>query len=256
MGNTTGVLPDLECERPDKVCTKSGCGDLIAELPSAVGGPEEISVDQILLSSARDGNLSIVQECLRNGADVGARLPVKLVTLDRYQNGHQVRNHGLTPLMQAARGGHSKVVAELLRFGSRVNDEQEDGVTVLHYAAAGGDLDTFRLLLENGARWDAEDHEGEGVLDYLPQTVTGDNAQLKAFKEMIEKWIEGTLGPAAQKESPPPNPHGQGPAEKSKSRMDSDDPTDAKEAPKSEDTDAVNPEKPEKNLTEFSNLLD
>eukprot|EP00931_Biecheleriopsis_adriatica_P120372 TRINITY_DN95492_c0_g1_i1.p1 TRINITY_DN95492_c0_g1~~TRINITY_DN95492_c0_g1_i1.p1 ORF type:complete len:202 (-),score=39.89 TRINITY_DN95492_c0_g1_i1:182-787(-) len=182
MGNS--IPQCAECK--DTSCD-AGLKDCIQELP--IGRQEAPTVDQMLLSAARDGDVGVVESCLADGADVTARQPLKLITLDRYQQGQPVRNCGMTALMLACRFGRPKVVAILLKAGSRVNDFDEDGVTALHLACASGDLQCVQYLLAAGARTEVVNEDGEGVMDYLPQEVKADPELFKKFKDAIPQKI-------------------------------------------------------------------
>ncbi len=70
-------------------------------------------------------------------------------------------------LMEAARGGQTERVRELLEAGADVNAKIEGNVTALMFAASEGHADTVRTLLEAGAEVD-EKHSftGASALDY------------------------------------------------------------------------------------------
>ena len=70
-------------------------------------------------------------------------------------------------LMEAARGGQTERVQELLEAGADVNAKIEGNVTALMFAASEGHADTVRTLLEAGAEVD-EKHSftGASALDY------------------------------------------------------------------------------------------
>ena len=73
---------------------------------------------------------------LAAGADVHAR------------SGNRLAN---TALHAAAAGGHTEVIATLLRHGADVNARQHGGFTALHAAAQDGAAAMVRLLLAHGA---------------------------------------------------------------------------------------------------------
>ena len=73
---------------------------------------------------------------LSDGADVDAILET---------------TYGATPLLLAANGGHTELVALLLERGARVNQQRADGTTALCAAAAAGHLAAAKVLLEHGA---------------------------------------------------------------------------------------------------------
>eukprot|EP00440_Ansanella_granifera_P070818 gb/GFBE01076857.1/.p1 GENE.gb/GFBE01076857.1/~~gb/GFBE01076857.1/.p1 ORF type:complete len:211 (+),score=61.01 gb/GFBE01076857.1/:1-633(+) len=185
MGNSIPAC-QTDCRANDVACDAQ-LKQCIQELP--MGKPEEPSADQLLLAACRDGDASSVEALLVGGADINARQPLKLVTLDRYQSGQPVRNCGMTPLMLAARNGHARCIAVLLKNGPRVNDIDEEGVTALHLACASGDLDCVKLLLDAGARANALNEDGESVLDYLPAEVNENKELLNQFKALLPEDV-------------------------------------------------------------------
>lgn len=62
-------------------------------------------------------------------------------------------DRGVTPLMLAAHGGATDVMAELLRHGAGVNaaDERHGGETALLQAIVGGDPGAVKILVDAGA---------------------------------------------------------------------------------------------------------
>ena len=75
---------------------------------------------------------------------------------------------GLTPLMYAARLGHSEVVSQLLDAGMGVDERSSGGMTVLHHAAssaaAATSRATIRELLRRGASHEVVDEQGMSCL--------------------------------------------------------------------------------------------
>jgi ankyrin repeat protein len=72
--------------------------------------------------------------------------------------------YGETPLMNAARHGHVKIVEMLLQSGKNVDIDAQnanDGYTALMYAAMGGSFEMVKMLLENGANHSIETTEFE-----------------------------------------------------------------------------------------------
>jgi ankyrin repeat protein len=56
-----------------------------------------------------------------------------------------------TPLMMAARNGHTKIASMLLQYGSEWDATDSSMNTALHYAAAYGWIDCIELLLKAGS---------------------------------------------------------------------------------------------------------
>jgi len=66
----------------------------------------------------------------------------------------------VSPLMAAARQGHTQTVEHLLRSGARVDAANRWGMTALHYAATNGYPDIVERLLTAGASPDARTTAG------------------------------------------------------------------------------------------------
>ncbi|CAJ1427111.1 unnamed protein product [Effrenium voratum] len=188
-----------ECNRCDALVD-----DCVQDLQLTAATDEmKPSKEQHLIRAARDGNTYGVIEHLKSGADVNARQPLKLITLDRYHSGQPIRNCGLTPLMYAASNGHSDVIKVLVQSRARVNDADERGVTALHLAAASGDFSSFSELLAAKASPHFLTEEGENVLDYLPQTVLEDGDLLQQFHDAMPQEKDQEVDFAVASESKP-----------------------------------------------------
>ncbi|XP_055087022.1 kinase D-interacting substrate of 220 kDa B isoform X1 [Periophthalmus magnuspinnatus] len=87
-----------------------------------------------LMVAAEQGNLEIVQELIRRGANVN------LDDIDSW-----------TSLICAAKEGHIEVVQELLENGANLEHRDMGGWTALMWAAYKGRTEVARLLLEKGA---------------------------------------------------------------------------------------------------------
>lgn len=152
-------------------CDASALGETLSH-PSMLG--------QQLLCAARDGDHVAVKVCLCSGADIEARQPLKLLTMDRYESGIPVRQRGFTPLMYASQGGYIKCVSSLLEARAKVNAQDEDGTSPLHLAAASGELGVFAALLSAGA-FQYQDEDGLSPLDYLPEDVKKDHLERRRW---------------------------------------------------------------------------
>lgn len=67
-------------------------------------------------------------------------------------------DHGLTPLMRAAKSGMPQAIALLLELKATPHSQDETGLTPLHYAAQAGCRQSCSVLLSSGAnRWVLDD---------------------------------------------------------------------------------------------------
>lgn len=90
-----------------------------------------------LIDGAKSGNLEMVEQALRDGADINATV---------YDWARYI-NDGMTPLHHASLGGHEKVVRLLLDRGAAVDARDIAGYTPLYAASMGGHSDVVRELL-------------------------------------------------------------------------------------------------------------
>ena len=95
----------------------------------------------MLLSAASDGNVELVKQLVKNGANVNIQ-----------------NREGATPLHMAASGGQVEILPNagaiveiLLKAGADVNIQDTDGDTPLHYAAYKGHTEAVEALLNAGA---------------------------------------------------------------------------------------------------------
>jgi ankyrin repeat protein len=90
--------------------------------------------------------------------------------------GIDLHNTG-TPLTEAAKGGHSAVVAALLRAGASVAGVDGSNATALHYAARKQDEPMLRALLEHSSCTrdviNTRDNAGRTALHFVAQRGNG-----------------------------------------------------------------------------------
>lgn len=98
--------------------------------------------------AARAGELELVREMLRQGADPDA-----------------VGAGGMTPLGAAAFQGHELVVRDLLRKGASVSAVGLTGQPPLHLACATGQRKVVALLMKQGADWQQTNRQGRHALE-------------------------------------------------------------------------------------------
>ena len=104
-----------------------------------------------LYEAAGDGDNSLVEQLLSQGADVNSR-----------------SSSGSYALNAAAVSNHHTVIRTLLSHGADVNVQNKQGDTPLICATkyAGGDEQTVKLLVEAGTDINIADSVGKTALDY------------------------------------------------------------------------------------------
>ncbi|XP_064384149.1 uncharacterized protein LOC135333169 [Halichondria panicea] len=119
-----------------------------------------------ILSAARAGDLSALRDAIKRGEDVNSVKDGWTPLMSAARGGHTdcviqllssgavvdlANKTGWTPLMKAARGGHTDCVIQLLSSGAVVDLADETGLTPLMVAARGGHTDCVIQLLSSGA---------------------------------------------------------------------------------------------------------
>jgi ankyrin repeat protein len=123
-----------------------------------------------LMLSAQHHNLAAVKRLLAKGARVNAVSAMGEIQshgVTRVKNGVIALGH-FTPLLLAAPGGPTDLVATLLDAGADVNVKDVRGMTPLMLASASDHTspDVVRLLLSKGADIQVKSPEGETALDW------------------------------------------------------------------------------------------
>lgn len=121
--------------------------------------------------AAGSGNLEMVEELIRKGADI---------------NGVNERN-GFTPLHTAIQSGNKELVNKLLDMGANVNAEDKT-VSPLHLAVSSGDIDLATRLINSGAKLEAQTPSGSTALHWskdikMTQFLVGKGANVNAVDE-------------------------------------------------------------------------
>ncbi len=101
------------------------------------------------------------------------------------------REHN-TELMNAAKGGDSVAVQNVLKRGTDVNQQSNKGKTALMFAASEGHADVARTLIEHGAKVDIADHYGTTAL--IVASTSGND-------EIVALLLEHNANPIVRDES-------------------------------------------------------
>jgi len=109
-----------------------------------------------LTDACMEGDAVCVRALLGRGADVDYADP------DPTHDGR----YTWTPLLHAARRGHTEIVRTLLEAGADPNRRDRDSNTALTLAAGDGHWEAVDLLLDRGADASVPDHCGETAFDY------------------------------------------------------------------------------------------
>ena len=109
----------------------------------------EISRDSRLHTWYKDGNYKKIEEFISICTDLPSRL--------EYRRGW----YGYTPLHEAVRNGHSRVLQLLLNNGGDVNSRANRGRSLLHVAASNGCLHCALILLKANADITVTDEYGK-----------------------------------------------------------------------------------------------
>ena len=138
-----------------------GCALLGVVVGATACQAQDACPPEMVRASAAQGDLTTIQNCLAEGADVDAP-----------------SEDGVTALMLAAARAQLDMVAALVEAGADVDATTSDGVTPLMVAAAWGQLVSVRTLVRQGdADVTIEDAGGWTAIDWVSAApyTTGDN---------------------------------------------------------------------------------
>jgi ankyrin repeat protein len=106
--------------------------------------PDLRALSMAFISACSHGYLNIVKSLLSRDCDTECR-----------------DKTCITPIIAAARGGHSKVISELLEAGASVDSVSPDGWTLLHYIVESGNYHLTQRVINLGAKISARTYEGK-----------------------------------------------------------------------------------------------
>jgi ankyrin repeat protein len=175
---------DAASETMLMVAVRSGEAEAVAtllELGAAVDTRESANDQTALMFAARQGNPAIADLLIAAGAEIDARtrlgpeprwvLPnsvpgfsfgVGIIRggLPEDRGMRQFRSGSMTPLLYAARDGHTAVVERLLAAGAEINGAEANGITPLLLAVSNDRAETAALLIRAGAELETADWYG------------------------------------------------------------------------------------------------
>eukprot|EP00397_Hematodinium_sp_SG-2012_P056056 GEMP01068876.1.p1 GENE.GEMP01068876.1~~GEMP01068876.1.p1 ORF type:complete len:185 (+),score=36.09 GEMP01068876.1:133-687(+) len=132
--------------------------------------PESLRVlmNHRLLYAAQDGCTSDVRQLIARDADVNTRRQLSLRPTGKGNSeSHIAQCVGLSPLMYAAQGGHTKICEILLARNAKIEAEDDDGWTPIIFAANQHHRNTVRLLFSANANISAMADVGATLSDFI-----------------------------------------------------------------------------------------
>ena len=131
-------------------------------------------------SAADEGFAEVMGALVQFGADMESPVP------------HPAIHVGFTPLMLAARRGHTSSVEALINSGVNLNVAKSDGYTAVHLASLNGQVDSLRVLLSAGA-----DHSAVEENNFAPLHVAVRNNQLEVVRTLLTAGVDPDIrGPS------------------------------------------------------------
>lgn len=196
------------CEPVGKLtpsCQSALCGFATKHSCGPCDSDEFAKGNQELMRAARDGDCASVWQAIQDGADLETR-NYRLQFVSRRAGNQLDSSVGLTPLMHAAREGHTDCVRLLLLAKACLLQEDEEGMSPLHHAASCASLDTAGVLMWAGAFPKAVDKSGISVIGHLPPEVLDDVDELRRWHATLAEPLHGKHPIDAQHARPPAEP--------------------------------------------------
>jgi ankyrin repeat protein len=173
---TTPLMVAVGRPQAESVQLLLGAG---AQVDARDNGPEQTA----LMIAVRENNAAAVKLLLDHGADVNAatrvgKTPARrppgagggshglgIVRSGWPESGYQEATPGgMTPLLYAARDGHTEIAKTLIAAGAKVNLPDANKISPLLMAITNNQPDTADLLIQNGAAINASDFWGRTPL--------------------------------------------------------------------------------------------
>lgn len=181
MGTSTSCAPEAAIN-PE-------CTQQVASCKEAFVGEDVINRKYLnvqLIAAARDGEVELLRDALRDGANPETRQPMRIIA-GAAPVGISIKAAkcmGPTPLMLAAKSGSVACVKALLQHKAKVHAKDEDGMKPIHWAALSGELLAIQALVDAGANPLDKDHDMLGILDHLPAEVRNDPIEFRRWREL------------------------------------------------------------------------
>ncbi|XP_019510307.1 PREDICTED: ankyrin repeat, SAM and basic leucine zipper domain-containing protein 1 [Hipposideros armiger] len=137
----------------------------------------------------KDKQTVLITACSARGSEERILKCVELL-LSRNADPNVACRRLMTPIMYAARDGHTQVVALLVAHGAEVNTQDENGYTALTWAARQGHKNVVLKLLELGANKMLQTKDGK-----TPSEIAKRNKHLEiySFLSLTLNPLEGKL---------------------------------------------------------------
>ncbi|MEZ0260178.1 MAG: ankyrin repeat domain-containing protein [Alphaproteobacteria bacterium] len=135
--------------------------------------------------------MRFVDELLHKAAAEGEDLELKRALQNTNGDPRLADENGITPLMQAAKGGHTNCITHLLDFGADIHARDKQGRTALYHAAENGRAGAVQLLMEKGGSPIVRDN-----VNKTPLHAACDKGDLATVETLATyKYLIDYLGP-------------------------------------------------------------
>ena len=168
---------------------------------------EEIKIDGMnLIEASEEGNIEIVDNLIKRGADINAvNKYASTALMKASEKGHKevvdsliaggahinvVSNYGDTALMWASLKGHKEVVDSLIKHEADINTVANDGWTALIMASRYGHKKVADNLIKAGANPYSKNSKGKDTLDKVLPVISKVKKNEELKKHIIKNRKE------------------------------------------------------------------
>jgi ankyrin repeat protein len=103
----------------------------------------------------------------------------------------QTKSNGITPLLEAARRGHSEIALALINAGADVNVQDVFGVSATMFAGICGSTELLERLIDCGANVNVKDVDGRTAL--VEALTTENDLPVSVIKSLIEAGADPNI---------------------------------------------------------------